>query len=149
MPLIWYLKFYCVPPKLWFIAFGEDQSRNGSCPSFKPLVPNWRRLYLYSSKNAPFDWFFLRQAELESKFTKSLKDGNEHEAFPISHSWEITLIYLANHFFCFQGDLVQLKELPVQGTFELKNKAMDILVLVNFLRFIQLNYGFREEIRVK
>lgn len=29
-----------------------------------------------------------------------------------------------------QGDLVQLKELPVQGTFELKNKAMDVLVTV-------------------
>jgi hypothetical protein len=30
-----------------------------------------------------------------------------------------------------QGDLVQLKEIPVQGTFELKNKAMDVLVTVS------------------
>jgi hypothetical protein len=26
---------------------------------------------------------------------------------------------------------VQLKEIPVQGTFELKNKAMDVLVTVS------------------
>jgi hypothetical protein len=35
----------------------------------------------------------------------------------------------------FQGDLVQLKEIPVQGTFELKNKAMDVLVTVSFIYF--------------
>lgn len=39
-------------------------------------------------------------------------------------------------FFYFQGDLVQLKQLPVQGAFELKGKAMDVLVTVSFLGLV-------------
>ncbi|KAL0114110.1 hypothetical protein PUN28_011433 [Cardiocondyla obscurior] len=39
----------------------------------------------------------------------------------------------------YNGDLVQLKELPFQGTFELKNKAMDVLVTVHGLRHENLN----------
>ncbi|XP_012537181.2 retinal guanylyl cyclase 2 [Monomorium pharaonis] len=39
----------------------------------------------------------------------------------------------------YNGDLVQLKELPVQGTFELKNKAMDVLVTIHGLRHENLN----------
>jgi len=41
----------------------------------------------------------------------------------------------------YQGDLVQLKELPFQGTFELKSKAMDVLVTVkaHILLFIPLS----------
>ncbi|XP_032677581.1 retinal guanylyl cyclase 2 isoform X3 [Odontomachus brunneus] len=39
----------------------------------------------------------------------------------------------------YNGDLVQLKELPVQGTFELKNKAMDVLVTIQGLRHENLN----------
>lgn len=40
----------------------------------------------------------------------------------------------------YNGDLVQLKELPVQGgTFELKSKALDLLVLLHGLRHENLN----------
>ncbi|XP_071631245.1 retinal guanylyl cyclase 2 isoform X1 [Temnothorax longispinosus] len=39
----------------------------------------------------------------------------------------------------YNGDLVQLKELPFQGTFELKNKAMDVLVTIHGLRHENLN----------
>ncbi|XP_025163076.1 retinal guanylyl cyclase 2 isoform X2 [Harpegnathos saltator] len=39
----------------------------------------------------------------------------------------------------YNGDLVQLKELPLQGTFELKNKAMDVLVTIHGLRHENLN----------
>ncbi|XP_043264034.1 uncharacterized protein LOC122404161 isoform X3 [Colletes gigas] len=39
----------------------------------------------------------------------------------------------------YNGDLVQLKELPTQGTFELKNKAMDVLVTIHGLRHENLN----------
>ncbi|XP_043283814.1 retinal guanylyl cyclase 2 isoform X2 [Venturia canescens] len=39
----------------------------------------------------------------------------------------------------YNGDLVQLKELPSQGTFELKSKAMDVLVMVHGLRHENLN----------
>ncbi|OXU32024.1 hypothetical protein TSAR_004322 [Trichomalopsis sarcophagae] len=37
------------------------------------------------------------------------------------------------------GDLVQLKQLPVQGAFELKGKAMDVLVTIHGLRHENLN----------
>ncbi|KAG5315725.1 GUC2F cyclase, partial [Acromyrmex insinuator] len=39
----------------------------------------------------------------------------------------------------YNGDLVQLKELPFQGTFELKSKAMDVLVTIHGLRHENLN----------
>ncbi|XP_029170688.1 retinal guanylyl cyclase 2 isoform X2 [Nylanderia fulva] len=39
----------------------------------------------------------------------------------------------------YNGDLVQLKELPFQGTFELKGKAMDVLVTIHGLRHENLN----------
>ncbi|XP_015601711.1 retinal guanylyl cyclase 2 isoform X2 [Cephus cinctus] len=39
----------------------------------------------------------------------------------------------------YNGDLVQLKELPCQSTFELKNKAMDVLVTIHGLRHENLN----------
>ncbi|KDR17127.1 Retinal guanylyl cyclase 2, partial [Zootermopsis nevadensis] len=39
----------------------------------------------------------------------------------------------------YNGDLVQLKEIPVQGAFELKSKAMDVLVTVHGLRHENLN----------
>ncbi|XP_044727715.1 uncharacterized protein LOC123291477 [Chrysoperla carnea] len=40
----------------------------------------------------------------------------------------------------YNGDLVQLKELPSnQGTFELKSKAMDLLILIHGLRHENLN----------
>ncbi|XP_076752601.1 retinal guanylyl cyclase 2 isoform X1 [Xylocopa sonorina] len=39
----------------------------------------------------------------------------------------------------YNGDLVQLKELPTQGTFELKNKAVDMLVVIHGLRHENLN----------
>ncbi|XP_034940312.1 receptor-type guanylate cyclase gcy-12 isoform X3 [Chelonus insularis] len=39
----------------------------------------------------------------------------------------------------YNGDLVQLKELPCQGTFELKSKAMDVLVMIHGLRHENLN----------
>ncbi|XP_015438494.1 PREDICTED: retinal guanylyl cyclase 2 [Dufourea novaeangliae] len=39
----------------------------------------------------------------------------------------------------YNGDLVQLKELPTQGTFELKNKAMDVVVVMHGLRHENLN----------
>ncbi|KAK0094156.1 hypothetical protein PV326_011713 [Microctonus aethiopoides] len=37
------------------------------------------------------------------------------------------------------GDLVQLKDLPCQSTFELKSKAMDVLVMIHGLRHENLN----------
>ncbi|XP_011334672.2 retinal guanylyl cyclase 2 isoform X1 [Ooceraea biroi] len=39
----------------------------------------------------------------------------------------------------YNGDLVQLKELPFQGTFEVKSKAMDVLVTIHGLRHENLN----------
>ncbi|XP_072756231.1 retinal guanylyl cyclase 2 isoform X1 [Anoplolepis gracilipes] len=39
----------------------------------------------------------------------------------------------------YNGDLVQLKELSSQGTFELKSKAMDVLVTIHGLRHENLN----------
>ncbi|XP_026671236.1 uncharacterized protein LOC108627232 isoform X2 [Ceratina calcarata] len=39
----------------------------------------------------------------------------------------------------YNGDLVQLKELPTQSTFELRNKAMDVLVMIHGLRHENLN----------
>ncbi|CAK9802664.1 Retinal guanylyl cyclase 2 [Anthophora quadrimaculata] len=39
----------------------------------------------------------------------------------------------------YNGDLVQLKELPTQGTFELKGKAMEVLVTIHGLRHENLN----------
>ncbi|XP_049772085.1 retinal guanylyl cyclase 2 [Schistocerca cancellata] len=39
----------------------------------------------------------------------------------------------------YNGDLVQLKELPVQGTFELKSKAMDVLMTLHGLRHENVN----------
>ncbi|XP_047348159.1 retinal guanylyl cyclase 2 isoform X3 [Vespa velutina] len=39
----------------------------------------------------------------------------------------------------FKGDLVQLKELSCQGTFELKNKTMGVLVTIHGLRHENLN----------
>ncbi|XP_058791773.1 guanylate cyclase D isoform X2 [Phymastichus coffea] len=51
---------------------------------------------------------------------------------------------LARHLFNdprarYNGDLVQLKQLPVQGAFELKSKAMDVLVTIHGLRHENLN----------
>ncbi|XP_031787096.1 guanylate cyclase 2D isoform X2 [Nasonia vitripennis] len=51
---------------------------------------------------------------------------------------------LARHIFNdprarYNGDLVQLKQLPVQGAFELKGKAMDVLVTIHGLRHENLN----------
>nr|CAD7414021.1 unnamed protein product [Timema cristinae] len=39
----------------------------------------------------------------------------------------------------YNGDFVQLKEIPAQGTFELKSKAMDVLVTMHGLRHENLN----------
>ncbi|KAJ8686310.1 hypothetical protein QAD02_022104 [Eretmocerus hayati] len=39
----------------------------------------------------------------------------------------------------YNGDLVQLKQLPVQGAFELKSKAMDVLITIHGLRHENLN----------
>jgi len=39
---------------------------------------------------------------------------------------------------------VQLKEIPVQGTFELKNKAMDVLVTVS-VRILMSNEASRRK----
>lgn len=39
----------------------------------------------------------------------------------------------------YNGDFVQLKELPTQGTFELKSKTMDILAMIHGLRHENLN----------
>ncbi|XP_043477214.1 retinal guanylyl cyclase 2-like isoform X1 [Leptopilina heterotoma] len=39
----------------------------------------------------------------------------------------------------YNGDLVQLKELQIQGTFELKSKAIDVLVTIHGLRHENLN----------
>ncbi|KAF7996629.1 hypothetical protein HCN44_002275 [Aphidius gifuensis] len=39
----------------------------------------------------------------------------------------------------YNGDLVQLKEVPCQTTFELKSKAMDVLVMMHGLRHENLN----------
>ncbi|CAB0041147.1 unnamed protein product [Trichogramma brassicae] len=51
---------------------------------------------------------------------------------------------LARHLFNdprarYNGDLVQLKQLPSQGAFELKSKAMDVLVMIHGLRHENLN----------
>ncbi|KAG8229169.1 hypothetical protein J437_LFUL009886 [Ladona fulva] len=37
------------------------------------------------------------------------------------------------------GDMVQMKELPVQSSFELKNKAMDVLLTLHGLRHENVN----------
>ncbi|XP_071440400.1 uncharacterized protein [Hetaerina americana] len=39
----------------------------------------------------------------------------------------------------YNGDMVQLKELPVQSSFELKNKAMDVLLTLHGLRHENVN----------
>ncbi|XP_033351701.1 uncharacterized protein LOC117234512 isoform X1 [Bombus vosnesenskii] len=39
----------------------------------------------------------------------------------------------------YNGDFVQLKELPTQGTFELKSKTMDVLAMIHGLRHENLN----------
>ncbi|XP_048509125.1 retinal guanylyl cyclase 2 isoform X2 [Athalia rosae] len=46
---------------------------------------------------------------------------------------------LKDHRARYNGDLVELKEVPCQGAFELKSKAMDVLVTIHGLRHENLN----------